>query len=73
MKTMARLRTKFGGRIEDVLLPVFSVPIGFNGWQFISAFKGKIPKELIDRYSMIYVPNDFCTVHDRKECYCYEI
>ena len=62
MKTMARLRTKFGGYIEDIDLSTIreftTKDREVLGWAFISEFTN-LPKEIIKRYSMIYIPDVF--------------
>lgn len=73
MITMCRLRSKYGGTIEDREVGIFSVPLGMHGWQFIGKLKHKVSKEVFSRYSMIYIPDSWCTVHDSGKCYCYEI
>ncbi|MBU1122381.1 MAG: hypothetical protein KKF54_06785 [Candidatus Omnitrophica bacterium] len=59
MKTMGRLRAKYGGNIEDLELPntIQYNDDNLGNWHFISKLKG-IPRDIIQRYSMLYIPED---------------
>ena len=54
-KTLGRLRAKFGSKLIDVKVPVnlkrYDRGLGF---EFVSKIEN-LPKELFDRFSMIYV------------------
>ena len=60
IKTFGRLRNKYGATLEDLELPDNSkFNNGYLGnWHFISQCEN-IPKEIIKRFSMIYVPDEF--------------
>lgn len=55
--TQGRLRTKFGGIIEDLNFPII-INTDLIGWQFISSLKILISKDLFNRYSMLYLTNE---------------
>jgi len=59
IKTFGRLRAKFGATLEDVILPDdFKCNNGCLGnWYFISQIEG-LPKEIIKRFSMIYLSDE---------------
>ena len=58
IKTMGRLRSKYGATIEDLELPedIECNNDYLGNWYFISQCKN-IPKDIIKRFSMIYLPN----------------
>jgi hypothetical protein len=54
MNTYGRLRTKYGGTLEDCKVPE-TIKAYSVGFEFVSKIE-KLPKELFNRFSMIYIP-----------------
>ena len=50
--TIGRLRTKYGGTLQDLNIIINT---DLTGWHFISKVKDVIAKEIYNRYSMIYI------------------
>ena len=55
IKTMGRLRKKYGGTIENLEIPLNYIS-GQCGWEFISKI-GNLPKSIKERFSMIDIPS----------------
>lgn len=53
MKILARLKKKFGGRLEEIELPKHVADLIPTHWEFCSKIQG-IPKELSDSFTMLY-------------------
>jgi len=61
VKTWARQRSKFGGRLEDIEVPLYGfsncTDLGGERVKFISKFP-RMPKCIKERYSMIAIPDE---------------
>lgn len=57
VKVLARLRGKYGGKLEDVEVPneIFT-GMDMIGFQWISKL-WRVPQALRERYTMLYVPD----------------